>query len=155
MEKTKIGIVDQQALKGILHYKVYKHVNGEKQLVEEVKDSNLIVNLAREQMARLITGDVTGRAITKIGFGVDGTDPNVNDKLLTNPFMKNVNGYEYPEMGQAQINWSLTMSEGNGKAIKEFGMFVQNGALFARRVRSSPINKESDISLEGTWTIIF
>jgi len=158
---------EQKPLKGVLTCRVYRHINGEKHLIEVIEENNLIVDLARVQMAHLIAGDTTGRIIKQIGFGLSGTEPTVEDTSLTDPFIKNVDGFEYPEVaqytdgteyqrvGQTQINWSLSLSEGNGKAIKEFGLFTENGKLFARRVRVSPINKESDISLEGTWTILF
>jgi hypothetical protein len=37
----------------------------------------------------------------------------------------------------------------------EFGLLCADGTLFARRTRTKPINKESDISLSGSWTIIY
>jgi len=148
-------LAEQKPLKGVLNCRVYRHSNGEKRLIEVIEENNLIVNLAREQMAHLIAGDTANRSIQQIGFGLSGTEPTVDDISLTTPFVKDVDGFEYPAVGQTQINWSLGLSEGNGKAIKEFGLFTKNGKLFARRVRVSPINKESDISLEGTWTIIF
>jgi len=159
----------QKPLKGVLNCRVYRHeATGEKRLIEVIEDNNLIVNDARDQMAHLIAGDTADRSIKQIGFGLSSTEPTVDDTSLTNPFLKDVDGFEYPTVykdsegnehpifgGQVQFNWSLALSEGNGKAIKEFGLFTKNGKLFARRVRVSPINKESDISLEGSWTIIF
>jgi hypothetical protein len=47
------------------------------------------------------------------------------------------------------------VSEANGMAIREFGLLTANGTLFARRIRANPIYKESDISIEGEWIIIF
>jgi hypothetical protein len=54
-----------------------------------------------------------------------------------------------------QVNWKLLVSEANGKAIREFGLLTEDGTLFARRIRANPIYKESDISIEGEWIIIF
>jgi hypothetical protein len=163
MADGKIKIVDtQKTLKGILCCRVYQHVNGERRLIEEYYDNNLIVNMARVQMARLVAGEFEDRNIAKIGFGTNETKPEVGDTDLTGAFVKELDGYEFPDMGQVLFNWSLSTSEANGMAIREFGLFCEDDALFARRRRekvggdpADPIYKESDISLEGTWTIIF
>jgi hypothetical protein len=124
-------------------------------VIEEYREHNLIVNGAFFQMARLVGGDVTQRSIAKIGFGTGGTDPAVTDTQLTNGYLRAVSGHTYPEDGQVQISWTLPTSEGNGMKILEFGLFTQDGTLFARKTRTEAIPKEVDISLEGTWTIIF
>ena len=160
MEGQKLNFTEevekQKPLKGVLAYKVYKHVGGERILIEEVIDNNLIVDMAREQMAHLIAGDtVANRKMAKIGFGLNGNDAVVADEGLLSAFIKNLDGYEFPVRTQVRFNWSLSISEANGMAIREFGLFMLNNALFARRTRNTPLNKESDISLEGTWTIIF
>jgi hypothetical protein len=138
--------------------------------IEQFEESNLIVNGARIQMAHLIAGDVDGRSIGYISVGTNGDDPVVDDTEITDDFTKEVDGFEYPANGQVQVNWKLLASEANGKAIREFGLLTEDGTLFARRIRtrsiydelgnllyreSVPIYKESDISIEGEWIIIF
>jgi hypothetical protein len=146
---------DRQEMRGILTYKVYHHQGEFKELIEEFEDKNLIVNGARNQMARLIAGNFTNRNITKISFGTNGAAPTVADTTITNAFTKNVTGFTYPEMGQVTISWNLLTSEDNGQAIMEFGLVCADNTLFSRRIRTNPIYKESDISIEGQWTIIF
>jgi hypothetical protein len=82
-------------------------------------------------------------------------EPTVDDTQITDAFTKAVGGFEYPMNGQVKIKWTLLTSEANGKAIREFRLLRANGALLARRVRENPIYKESDISIEGEWIIIF
>jgi hypothetical protein len=153
----KINFVDEYhyGVKGTLNYKVFRHVGDRKVLIEEFEDHNLIVNVARVQMAHLTAGDYAQRRVKQIAFGTNGTPPAVTDTSIANPYYKDMDGFEYPEGGKVRFRWSLSISEANGKAISEFGLFVENGGLYARRVRQSPLNKESDISLEGTWTIEF
>jgi hypothetical protein len=154
MEEQKTSgsrFVEQTPLKGTLRYTVFK--NGVP--VEQFEDSNLIVNGARLQMARLIAGDVAQRSINRISVGTSGDTPTVADTTITGAFTKAVDGFSYPANGQVQINWKLLVSEANGKAIREFGLLTANGTLFARRVRATPLYKESDISIEGEWIIIF
>jgi hypothetical protein len=150
-KKSESRFVEQTPLKGTLRYTVFK--NGVP--VEQFEDSNLIVNGARIQMAHLIAGDVADRSINRISVGTNGTAPAVDDTEIFEDFTKEVEGFEYPANGQVQINWKLLVSEANGMAIREFGLLTADGALFARRIRTNPIYKESDISIEGEWIIIF
>ena len=164
MSGGNVKIVDKtRKPRGVFKLRMYRHVNGKRRLIEVFEDKNLIVDLARITMAHLVAGEVThevsgvvkGRHITTMGFGTDGTEPEEPDTMLTDAFTKALDGFEYPVDGRVQFNWSLGTGEANGKAIREFGLFCADGSLFARRVREMPINKEDDISLEGTWTIIF
>jgi len=154
---TKLNFVDdlndQNPMKGILKYKVFR--NGT--LIEEVEDDNLIVNGAREQMAKLIAGEFNGRNITKVAFGENETSPDMDDTTIKNAFQKNISSYSFPELGQVQFNFELERHEANGKAIVEFGLITEDGTLFSRRLRKygKPLNKEEDMSFIGQWIIIF
>jgi hypothetical protein len=154
-EKTGMNLrfKDYVAVRGILRYTVFK--NG--MPVETVEDHNLVVDGAFFQLARLLGGDVTGRTIRGIAFGTSGADPEPSDTELMNQFAKDITGVSYPHANEACFDWNLLVSEDNGMAILEFGLLTADGTLFSRRVRESkkPIYKESDISLEGQWTIIF
>jgi hypothetical protein len=140
-------------LKGVLEYRVLK--NGVP--VETVREENLIVMVGRAQMAGMLAGEFTGRNINRISFGTVGTTPDLADTDIASPFTKNISGYGFPAAGQVKFNWTLDTGEANGKAILEFGLICADGRLFSRRVRESgkPINKDSDIALEGSWTVIF
>ncbi|HCE08616.1 MAG TPA: hypothetical protein DEQ40_08450, partial [Oxalobacteraceae bacterium] len=74
---------------------------------------------------------------------------------ITSPFTKALDSVTYPASNQVQFNFSLATTEDNGVAIMEFGLLNGLGALYARIVRSSALNKASDISLSGSWTISF
>jgi hypothetical protein len=153
----KMNFIDIFSAKGVLRYNVYRHTAGGKILVENFEGHNLIVNGARVQMAYLTAGDVENRNVTQIAFGTSGIQPSMTDTIITNSYKKEVSGFEYPEIGQVKFNWSLGIGEANGLAILEFGLLTTNNVLYARRIREKglPIYKESDISLEGSWTIIF
>ena len=153
--KSPVRLEDRQELRGILEYKVYRHRGDAKKLIDEFMEENLIVNGARNQMARLIAGSFTNRNINRISFGTNGTAPVVENTVITGAFTKAVAGFTYPAMGQVTIAWNLLTTENNGMAIREFGLICADNTLFSRRVRANPIHKESDISIEGQWTIIF
>jgi len=166
MSKTNGVFVERpaSALSGILRYTVFKKGVA----VEKFEDNNLIVDGARYQMARLVAGDFKSRNIDRIAVGTNGDVPVVTDTEITAPFIKAVDGFDFeadavegfegfyiPEDGFVQIRWKLLTSEANGKEIREFGLLTADDTLFARRVRDKPILKESDISIDGQWILIF
>jgi hypothetical protein len=148
-----IRFADSREVKGWLSYTVYK--NGAP--IEAVQEKNLIVNGARNQTARLIAGGAEGSPITQISFGTRGDGPVPEDTEITNGYTKNISGYSFPAAGQARFERGLTINERNGMAIPESGLITGGGALFSRRARENqnPIRKESGISIEGYWAIIF
>jgi hypothetical protein len=142
---------ERRQVKGILRYTVFK--NGVP--IEEMEDHNLILNMARIQMAHLIAGDFTGRNIKKIAFGTNGNPPTLADMQITNAFTKDIVRHSFPVDGQVQFSWNLLENEANGLTIMEFGLLTDGLVLFSRRIRENPLNKEADISLEGQWILVF
>jgi hypothetical protein len=134
--------------------RVYRHVKGEKKLIETYEDHNLIVNGARSAVARFIAGDGIGNTVSQIAFGTSGSVPTPDNTEITGAYMKNLRGHSYPQLGQVLFTWDLTTTEANGKGIREFGLLCADGTLFARKTRNKALEKESDISLEGEWLII-
>ncbi len=157
-------------------FKMTQRRNG--RIIERYEDHNLIVNNAKLLMAHLIGGDTTGKSITNIAFGTNGTAPTPDDSMNTHPFSKAVSGVTYPGFLSEEVNWGpvlglpsdlitewtgyqvqfdwvLLTSEDNGHAICEFGLLSGNQTLFARKTRNNPIHKAPDISIEGSWIITF
>lgn len=141
---------EQVPMRGDFRLRIYR--NGV--LVEEQHDPNMIMNVAKDAMARLIGGDGAGKDVSSIGFGVNGIGPNPDDTALTGIYSRPVTGVTYPATGRAAFAWTLGTSEANGMAITELGLLCGDGTLFARKTRGV-INKEADLSLDGVWTIIF
>lgn len=124
-------------------------------LIETYEDKNLVVNLSKQQLARLIGGDVANRSITKIGFGTSGTAPAGGNTTLTDAYVKLLGGVTYPATNSVEFAFTLGTSEANGKSIMEFGLFTAGDVLFARKTRAGAIVKDSDLSLAGSWRITF
>jgi hypothetical protein len=148
----RVRAADRAPLRGVFRIRA-RDRNGN--IVWQDEDHNMIVDGARYQMARLVAGDTAGRKIASIAFGENGDAATVSDMAITVPVVKTIASVEYPQNGQVQFNWTLGTDEANGKAILEFGLLCEDGVLFARYVRPLPLNKLSDFSLEGDWTIIF
>ncbi|MDR1587088.1 MAG: hypothetical protein LBS57_06510 [Treponema sp.] len=138
-------------LRGDFHIKVY----WRGRLIEDYAEHNLIVNSARLAMTKLIAGAGTGKNISRIAFGSNGSIPVVGDTAITSPYLKNISSISYPANNKVEFAWSLGVDEANGKAISEFGLLCADGSLFARKSRTAPLNKDSDIAIEGQWIIIF
>ena len=123
------------------------------ELVETYHDPNVITTVGRGQLARLLANAVTGRSVTKIGFGEATSAASPSDTgLSVSAFIKTIGTATYPTGTSVQFAWTLGTSEANGLAITEFGLICTDNTLFARKVRSV-LNKTSSISLSGTWTI--
>jgi hypothetical protein len=145
---------DYHYMSGEFTMRVYRHVKGEKILIETYEDHNLIVDSARAAVARLIAGDGTGKTINRIAFGTSGAVPTPDNTAITGAFVKTFIGHSYPVTGQVLFSWNLLTTEANGKGIREFGLLCADNTLFARKTRTKPLEKDSDISLEGEWLII-
>lgn len=90
-------------------------------LIERIEEANLIVNGAKDQLARLVGGAGANRHITHIGFGVGTSAASPNNTGLTGAYWKPITSVSYPATGQAAFAWSLSTAEANGLAITEFG----------------------------------
>lgn len=144
-----IGAFDRVNVKGEVALKVYK----DGVLVEDSVEHNLVVTLGRKNIARLIGGG-TAYAVTDFKAGTNATAPAAGDTSITSPFSKAITTVSYPVDGTVQFDFSIELSEANGKAITEFGLYDSNGVLFARKTRAV-INKDNTIRIAGTWKIIF
>lgn len=135
--------------KGAVNIKVFQ--NGK--LIDTIQENNLVVTLGKTNVAKLLGGDVAGKAITKIGVGENGVAPDVADNALTNSFVKDIDSATYPTANSVMFNFDIDNSEANGLTIREFGLLNVDGVLCARKVRTADIVKTIAIRLVGTWTI--
>lgn len=124
------------------------------EIVEEYVDKNLIVNLSKSSLARLLSGEGTGKQVTKIAFGTSSIAPDVADTVITNAVVKDLDGFTYPEFNSVAFAWTLGYGDANGVNIVEFGLLSLDSSLFARKTRTA-IAKTDDLLLTGTWKIVF
>ncbi|MGA4191063.1 hypothetical protein ACI2UG_04355 [Ralstonia nicotianae] len=125
------------------------------ELIELFEEKNLIVVGSQPTHAKLLGGDVTSQSVTRIGFGTNGTTPVFSNSSLTGAYTKAVDTVSYPATNQVQFAFSLGTAEANAMAISEFGLLTAGGTLYARKTRSTPLNKDDDITFSGTWTVFF
>jgi len=145
-----VKLQDTQLLRGELTLVIQRRGHAP----ETITEHNMIMNVARDALAKLIAGQGTGKTINRIGFGTGSAGPTPDDTALSGAYIKSVGAISFPSAGQVTFSFSLAESEANGKSIREFGLLCSDGSLFSRKVRGV-IEKSDDLSLSGTWTIIF
>lgn len=141
--------------RGKPHGELFYEVRRRGQVIERVREKNLIVDNSKDLHAKLIGGTFLNKNVTQFGVGTNGAAPVGGNAALTGGFLKAFDGITFPANGQVQFAFSLASGEANGMAILEFGLLTANNTLYARRVRASALNKDTDISLAGNWIITF
>ena len=141
-----------QNLKGIFELQVIDANTGN--LIEQYVDKNLVVNGGRTAVMRLLGAGDANKQLTKLAVGTNGTAPAGADTAITGAFVKALGTVSYPTISSVKFDWTLGASEANGINIVEFGILCTDNTLFARKVRAL-IAKNSDIILNGSWTITF
>ncbi|MFT8945933.1 MAG: hypothetical protein ABF876_05050 [Acetobacter aceti] len=142
----------RRAARGEIQLRIYR--GG--RCIRTEKMTNLVVSGAAQMKAHLLAGDTSGSyAIAKIGYGTSGTAAQESDTALVTPFIKNVDQVTVNASGDLVASFSLASTEANGLSLYEFGLMSASGILFARKVRDLPLLKASDLSITGTWTIMF
>jgi hypothetical protein len=123
-------------------------------LVEATDRPNLVVDQAKWIQALLLAGAAGSNAISKIGFGQNGTAPAAGNTALSTPFLKSFDAITTTATS-VTFSFSLGTSEANGVNIWEFGLVTGSGLLYARKTRPVVLAKAADLTLSGTWTISF
>jgi hypothetical protein len=118
------------------------------------EDHNMIVNLARVALSRLVSEGIGDKVITRFAVGTNNATATPTDTDLTDKYVNDIIGHAFPDDGTVTFSWRLGYDEANDMNISEFGLYCSDGSLFSRKVRS-PIFKASDIAFEGEWSIIF
>ncbi len=124
------------------------------QVLEHYEDNNLIVNGGRTAVMLLLGAGDTTKQLTQISVGTNGTAPVGTDNAITGAFTKDLGTVTYPTISSVKFDFQIGAGDANGIGIKEFGLVTADGTLFARKVRAL-INKNSDIILNGAWTVTF
>lgn len=154
--------------------KVLVEENGV-ETVHHIKD-NIIVNLARDTLCKLITAPQTNMHITQVRFGTRGHNgqdilnpkaPLITDSALedtTTAFNKNIDSFNLmpqAESVKTSVDFHITLekNEGNatgtaGKAYTEAGLYTASGTLFARETFPAVIKTESR-RITFIWSILF
>ena len=141
-------------------------------VVETFSEKNMIMTNGRIAIARLFAGGIGGEGAF-VGVGSSNEPPAPDQEGLTDEVKvpiasvafanaEVVNGVvTWPESVEptpnVRFNFLFGTGDANGLSIREFGLFTEDGTMFARRIRTGngAIAKDSDIEVEGYWIIRF
>lgn len=105
------------------------------------------------------TGAPTDWRFVKLIPGTDGTPPTTGDTNLGAGLsapdqitLIAANRTVNPSTGELLVTGALTTSQANGQDLREVGIFMGNGQMFARQVHPT-ITKTSAITVTYTWRI--
>lgn len=139
-------------LKGLFYLEIICAKTGV--ILEKYQDNNLVVNSGRTAVVTLLGAGGTTKNLTQLSVGTNGTAPAGTDTAITGAFTKALGTVSYPTISSVKYEFQLGAGDANGIGIREFGILCADDTLFARKTREL-INKNSDIILNGTWTISF
>jgi hypothetical protein len=144
---------DIASLSGRLTLQVFRMIDGLKILIACYDSNNLITISGLQLVTYLLSGEPGNNKVTKVGVG-DGTDPtHKSDVGLSNAYIKDIDYYTFDAENIINYKISMDTGDGNGLNISEFGLFSGDEQLFARRIQTPVIPKDSDIIIEGNWTV--
>lgn len=105
------------------------------------------------------TGSPTDWRLTKLVPGTNGTPPTVGDVGLGAPLgpsdempMTASNRTVVPALGELVLTTTLSTSQANGQTLREVGLFMGSGLLFARQIHPA-IDKNGAITITYTWRL--
>lgn len=105
------------------------------------------------------SGVPTDWRMVKLVPGTNGTPPTIGDLTLGSPLgpadeinLVAANRTVVPASGELVITGTLTTLQANGQSLREVGLFLGNGQLFARQVYPV-ISKTGAITVTYTWRI--
>ena len=139
-------------LKGLFYLEIICAKTGA--ILEKYQDNNLVVNGGRAAVVNLLGAATSGKQLTKLSVGTNGTAPVGTDTAITGAFTKLLGTVTYPTISSVKFDFQLGAGDANGIGIREFGLVCTDNTLFARKTREL-INKNADIILNGSWTISF
>lgn len=149
---AKFSIQDKTTpLRGVFSMRV---IDRSGMVIREYRDHNMIVNSAREALAKLVSEGDPSKCISRFAVGINDEPPTPTDTIITGMYRNAIVVHEFPEPGVVKFKWQLGYEEANGMNIVEYGLLCEDDSLFARKTREA-IYKASDIAFDGEWSIIF
>jgi len=118
-------------------------------LVQIESGPNLIVDAIGVVLAQALVGAVM---LDTVGVGTNGAVPDPADTALTEAYTRAIDSHSFPEPGKITFEWTIHESEANGKTLREIGLLA-GATLCARKVFTTPVDKEDDVKVTGSWTL--
>lgn len=106
---------------------------------------------------------ISDYVVAQFAVGTGLTPAQVTDVAIESPILlastssytKNIDSVDYLQPFVVRVAFTLGTNDANGYQISELGLLSGGGALIARKVRATSINKTSDYAPTLTWRIRF
>lgn len=142
---------DGMKVTGRLHLRVWRAGL----LVLDWADANVVTDVGRSMLTRLLVADAGAAALAHIGVGSSSNPAAPSDTELADAFSRAITSCSFATPMHVVITWAIEQAEAVGLDIQEFGLLDALGVtLFARRVKAIGI-KTAGMRIEGTWTLSF
>lgn len=121
-------------------------------VVEVIEGPNLIVDLGKLNAERLIGGHTSGKAITQMAFGTNGTPPTAGDTAITSPLVKAITATSYAAGNIVVFETNIDTGD-PAMTVAEVGLLNADGVLCHRKVFDPPKNKVAGIAYHVTYKV--
>lgn len=150
-DRLRVTVADELGLRGKLRLVIRRRGR----VVEIDDEDNLVMDAPRADIASCLAGaPVTILPVTHVAVGTNGAAPTGQDAAITFAFTKPLLQVSRPSPTVVVCTFQILSTDANGMAIREFGLLRSDGSLYARRTRSGKvIEKDSDIEIDGEWTL--
>jgi len=142
----------------------YDHASIADTNASERHFQNIFTDQGRQLMAYAFgfRPPVENYVCRRFGVGTGLSTPKVTDVVLQAPIVLAsgqttglIDSVDFLTAFVVRVAFTLGISDANGYAISEMGLFSGNNTLIARKVRSTVINKNSEFAPTITWRIRF
>lgn len=124
-------------------------------LIREIEEKNLVVNGGLDALSKFLSNVSVNKYLASMSAGTSGTAPTPTDTAIAGAVNKAITiTPTYPTVGTVLFDLIFDYGDANGITIQEFGIFCQDGTLFARRT-VAPIVKTISIRVEIQWLFTF
>ena len=154
--------------RGIVKCEIIDAATG--QVIGGFEDKNVIVDLARETMCKIITNDdIANRVLETISFSDGGHNPTTLEALVPTVGDTDLNStaiasktvssgditVTYPNNTTVRFEVTIPTNENQNETFSELALFSKNGVMFSHKTFGAIYKSGTSISLKFTYSILF
>lgn len=130
----------------------FQQLDAAGNVVETIEGPNLITDLGKLNAERLLGGHASGKPITQMAFGTNGTAPAPGDTAITAPLTKAITAVSYAS-GNTVVFETDILTGDPAMTVAEVGLLNVDGVLCHRKVFSPPKAKVAGIAYHVTYKV--
>jgi len=131
---------------------ILEQLDAQGNVVDVIEGPNLITDLGKLNAERLLGGHASGKAITKMAFGTDGTPPTPADTTITGALVKAITATSYASGNTVVFETNIDTGD-PAMTVAEVGLYNDDNVLCHRKVFDPPKNKVAGIAYHVTYKV--